>query len=76
MTKMNQRVDNHNIIKALKGTVCNLVDVLQWCSGSADFGVGGKARRGWLKLARPALKEANALLESLKDPEDSVGETK
>lgn len=31
------------------------VEALQWCSGSADFAPGGKARRGWLKLCAPLL---------------------
>ena len=26
------------------------VDALQWCSGSADFQVGGQARIGWEKI--------------------------
>jgi hypothetical protein len=38
--------------------VRELVGVLQWCSGSADFGDGGIAREGWLKLAVPALARA------------------
>ncbi len=38
-------------------------DALQWASGSADFGTGGKARRGWLRLARPALDKAGIVLE-------------
>lgn len=28
---------------------------LIWCGGSADFGPGGKARKGWLKLVVPLL---------------------
>ena len=33
-----------------------LREALHWCSGSADFGTGGKARRGWLKLCAPLLE--------------------
>lgn len=33
------------------------VDALIWCSGSDDFNVGGKARVGWLKLAKPVIDE-------------------
>ena len=37
-------------------------DALQWASGSADFNTGGVARRGWLKLGRPALEQVRAAL--------------
>jgi len=30
-------------------------DALMWCSGSADFGPGGKACEGWNKIARPLI---------------------
>ena len=32
-------------------------EALIWCSGSEDFGHGGKAREGWLKLCDPLLRE-------------------
>ncbi len=32
-----------------------LREALQWCSGSDDFGVGGKARVGWVKICAPLL---------------------
>jgi len=32
------------------------IEGLQWCSGSADFAPGGKARRGWNKIVVPLLK--------------------
>ena len=35
-----------------------LREALQWASGSGDFAPGGKARRGWLRIARPALSPA------------------
>lgn len=31
------------------------LDALIWCSGSADFGRGGKAELGWKKLCEPLL---------------------
>ena len=31
-------------------------DALIWCSGSADFGPGGQAREGWLKVCEPLIK--------------------
>lgn len=33
------------------------IEALQWCSGSADFGPGGQAREGWLKLCEPLLRD-------------------
>jgi hypothetical protein len=36
------------MIKALK-------EALIWCSGSNDFGPGGKAHEGWVKTCRPLL---------------------
>jgi len=32
------------------------IDALIWCSGSEDFQVGGKARKGWEKICLPLLK--------------------
>jgi len=34
---------------------CN---ALMWCSGSADFSEEGKARKGWLKICQPLIREA------------------
>ena len=31
-------------------------DALRWCGGSADFGEGGKARIGWLKICNPLVR--------------------
>ena len=33
------------------------IDALIWCSGSDDFQVGGKARKGWEKICLPLLKK-------------------
>ena len=33
------------------------VDALIWCSGSDDFQVGGKARKGWEKICLPLLRD-------------------
>ena len=30
-------------------------EALMWCSGSADFGEGGQAREGWLKICQPLI---------------------
>ena len=30
-------------------------EALMWCSGSADFGQGGKAEIGWKKICKPLL---------------------
>lgn len=39
-------------------------DALQWASGSADFNTGGKARKGWLHIARPAMAQTKAALKN------------
>ena len=33
------------------------IDALIWCSGSDNFQVGGKARKGWEKICLPLLKK-------------------
>jgi len=30
-------------------------EALIWCSGSADFGPGGQAEKGWEKICKPLL---------------------
>ena len=42
-----------------------LDDCLVWCSGSADFGDGGKAREGWLRVVIPARDQHNALMKEI-----------
>ncbi len=37
--------------------VSELVEALEWCSGSADFAPEGKARKGWVKLCQPLLRQ-------------------
>ncbi len=32
------------------------IEALIWCSGSADFADGGRARTGWLKICEPLLR--------------------
>ncbi len=35
------------------------IDALIWCSGSADFGPGGQAEKGFNKICRPLISEEN-----------------
>jgi hypothetical protein len=35
----------------------NYIEALQWCSGSGDFQVEGKARKGWNRLCVPLIKD-------------------
>ena len=44
-------------IKAKDKKIKELQEALIWCSGSEDFGEGGKARKGWLKICKPLLEE-------------------
>jgi hypothetical protein len=47
--------EQRDIIIGLEARVSELVDALVWCSGSPDFGPGGQARAGWLKVVGPLL---------------------
>lgn len=40
-----------------KANEAKLREALIWCGGSADFGPGGQAREGWLKLCAPLIEE-------------------
>jgi hypothetical protein len=35
------------------------IDALIWCSGSDDFAIDGKARKGWEKIVQPLIKTLN-----------------
>ena len=43
-------------IKAKDIEIKKFRDALIWCSVSGDFGLGGQARRGWLKLCKPLIE--------------------
>ena len=46
------------LLKSKKTEDCQkFIDALIWCSGSEDFQVGGKARKGWEKICLPLLKD-------------------
>ena len=42
--------------KQLKKTISKFKEALIWCSGSKDFQLEGKARKGWEKICVPLLK--------------------
>lgn len=46
-----------------------LRDALIWCSGSADFGLGGMAHEGWMKLCDPLVNR-----KAMEDPSKGKGE--
>lgn len=52
----------------LKEEVDRYIDALIWCSGSGDFGEGGQAREGWLKICDPLLRRGEALEGAQNDP--------
>ena len=39
-----------NELSAANAKVKELQEALQWCGGSNDFGPGGIAEKGWLKI--------------------------
>jgi len=49
-----------DVSKIVLGHIAKLEEALIWCSGSADFGDGGQAREGWLKLCAPLLENITA----------------
>ena len=48
---------------AAEGDVQLFLEALIWCSGSADFGPGGKAQEGFDKLCRPLIDKYAAKQE-------------
>jgi hypothetical protein len=40
---------------ALRALVDKYREALIWCSGSADFNDGGRARDGWMRICAPLL---------------------
>ena len=40
---------------------------MRWCSGSPDFGPGGEARQGWVKVAQPAIDLGVRVLKAMPD---------
>jgi len=47
-----------------KTLIKKLKDALIWCSGSSDFGEGGQARVGWLKVQKLIDEEPDDIKES------------
>lgn len=63
-------VDDELIYKWLKQKLTQLAekmekyeDALIWCSGSEDFQIGGKARKGWEKLCLPLIDDIKSNLK-------------
>ena len=47
-------------VQQLRDQIAKLKEALIWCSGSADFGDGGQAREGWLKVCEPLLHDLSS----------------
>ena len=45
----------HSLMEQIKLSE-QLEEALRFCSGSADFGLGGQAEEGWNRLCEPLLK--------------------
>ena len=59
-TKKSKKSKNDERVAEIKKmSEQELIDALYaaliWCSGSSDFGTGGFARKGWLKVCRPLI---------------------
>lgn len=50
-------------IKDLRDALSSVRYALVWAGGSYDFQEGGKAREGWIRVAQPALDQANDILK-------------
>lgn len=48
------------------------IGALQWCSGSDDFAIGGKARVGWDKITLPLLDPEISIDLDARDEEEPV----
>ena len=45
-----------DLAEAFADILDDYIHALQWCGGSSDFNVGGKARRGWDKIVVPLIR--------------------
>ena len=51
-------------ITGLNEVCLELIQAIQWCSGSAEFGPGGKGEVGWQNYVRPIIQKGyDALLD-------------
>jgi hypothetical protein len=53
--KTSDRIMDHVLCEVVAKKFDQFLEALQWCSGSEDFQIGGKAREGWEKLCVPLL---------------------
>ena len=57
ITQQDELLNMHDAeLERLRAALEESREALMWCSGSADFGAGGKAREGWLKICEPLLR--------------------
>jgi hypothetical protein len=45
-----------NLAEEVARIIAMYRDALIWCSGSEDFGPGGKAEKGWNNICRPLIE--------------------
>ena len=57
-------------VRELEDALGEYRDALIWCSGSDDFNVGGRARKGWLKVCAPLIGTEGMLLQGIVAPID------
>lgn len=53
--RTSNRVMDPELAEVFAEKLDQYLEALRWCGGSADFGDGGQAREGWLKICDPLL---------------------
>ena len=53
--KTSNRIVDPYVAEAFAEIIDEYREALIWCSGSEDFGRGGKAREGWVKICQPLI---------------------
>ncbi len=55
-SKTKKKVMDVDLAEEFANILDKYIEALQWCSGSCDFQIGGKARRGWNRMVVPLIR--------------------
>ena len=50
-----EKVMDTDLTEAFAEILTDYIEALQWCGGSADFQIEGKARKGWESIVIPLI---------------------